>query len=237
MPAHTFQYLPAWMGNLRPLLPDDIFGAVVTVTAVLCGAAIGFERERREKAAGIRTLVLVCLGACIYTLAGVMLAGERNDPGRVAAQVVTGIGFLGAGAIIHGRGLVIGVTTAAAIWTVAAIGVVLGSGYVAAGVFFTLLVLATLTIERWCDRLIEGPCEWTTLRIEFDPADGRTQALIHGIVDDHAIPEDRIRFLSADTVEVRYCRRHRSHRSILPLLAALPAVRRFECAAPIRPTR
>jgi putative Mg2+ transporter-C (MgtC) family protein len=237
MPAHTFQYLPVWMGNLHSLLPADVFGAVVTITAILCGAAIGFERERREKAAGIRTLVLVCLGACIYTLAGIMLAGDRSDPGRVAAQVVTGIGFLGAGAIIHGRGLVIGVTTAAAIWTVAAIGVVLGTGFVAAGVFFTLLVLATLTIERWCDHLIEGACDWTTLRIEFDPADGRTQAIIQGILDDHAIPDDRIRFRGADSVEISYCRRHRSHRSILPLLAALPAVRRFDLGTPDARTR
>ena len=241
MLAAAFQYLPAWMGDLHPLLPIDILGVIVTISSVICGAAIGFERERREKAAGIRTLVLVCLGSCIFTIAGIMIAQDKNDPGRIAAQVVTGIGFLGAGAIIHGRGLVFGVTTAAAIWTVAAIGVVLGTGYVAAGYFFTVLVLATLTIERMCDRFIDGPCEWVTLRLDFDSDAGRSRAAIQGILDDYAIHDDRVRFTSAaggaESVEVRYCRRHRSHRNFIPVLAALPGVRKIESVAIPAPTR
>ncbi len=241
MSAHAFQYLPAWMGDLHPLLPIDILGVIVTISAVICGAAIGFERERREKAAGIRTLVLVCLGSCIFTIAGIMIATDKNDPGRVAAQVVTGIGFLGAGAIIHSRGLVFGVTTAAAIWTVAAIGVVLGTGYVVAGYFFTILVLATLTIERLCDRFIDGPCDWATARFDFDPDAGRTRAIIQGVLDDYAVHDDRIRFSTApggaESVEVRYCRRHRSHRTFIPVLAALPAVKKLETLASPAPSR
>lgn len=241
MLAVAFQYLPAWMGDLHPLLPIDILGVIVTISAVICGAAIGFERERREKAAGIRTLVLVCLGSCIFTIAGILIAGEKNDPGRIAAQVVTGIGFLGAGAIVHSRGLVIGVTTAAAIWTVAAIGVVLGAGYVVAGFIFTFLVLATLTVERMCDRFIDGPCDWAVLHLGFDPDAGRTRALIQGVLDDHAIPDARIRFSTAsggaESVEIRFCRRHRSHRNFLPFLAAIPAVRKLETNASTDPTR
>ena len=82
--------------------------------ALAAGGLVGLEREYTAKAAGLRTHTLVCLGACLYTLAGVVTAG--TDPTRTAAQVVSGIGFLGAGAILHTGPLVRGLTTAASLW-------------------------------------------------------------------------------------------------------------------------
>ncbi len=107
------------------------------------GALIGYERERAEKPAGFRTLVLVCLGATLFTIASGYGFGPLSDPSRVAAGIVIGIGFLGAGTIIRGEHIV-GLTTAAAIWTVAAIGLALGAGlYVVAGIT-TVIVLFVL---------------------------------------------------------------------------------------------
>src|ERR1700761_2702374 len=118
-----------------PLLP-----IVLVVFAILCGAFLGDERQQREKPAGLRTLVLVCLGATIFTMTGFAFTSATGDSGRVAAQIVTGIGFLGAGVILHGRRLVTGVTTAAVIWVAAGIGMTVGAGYPIAGLALSFTV-------------------------------------------------------------------------------------------------
>src|SRR5687767_6603450 len=95
--------------------------------AILCGGIIGLERELKNKPAGIKTNMLICLGASLYTSVSVMASqgiaesGHYGDPSRVAAQIVSGIGFLGGGTIIQARGTITGLTTAATIWVVAAI--------------------------------------------------------------------------------------------------------------------
>src|SRR3954452_24568176 len=117
-----------------------------------CGALIGVERESRNQLAGIRTHALVAGGAAVFTLAGAygfseIARGPNVDPMRVAAQVASGIGFIGAGAIIRDRGSVRGVTTAAALWTSAALGLAAGAGLwavAAAGAVITLFVLVGL---------------------------------------------------------------------------------------------
>jgi len=111
------------------------------------GGAIGLERELREREAGLRTHTLVSLGAALFTIAGAY--GFRDfhnsfDPTRIAAQIVTGIGFLGAGAIIRQGLSVRGLTTAATLWVVAAIGLTCGAGYYAAAVITTAIVLLSL---------------------------------------------------------------------------------------------
>ena len=112
--------------------------------ATLLGGAIGLERELGGKPAGLRTNILICLGAVLYTSLSIDLAGDRADPGRVAAQIVTGVGFIGAGTILHARGAVVGLTSAATIWVVAAIGVALGSRHYLEGIGATLFVVAVL---------------------------------------------------------------------------------------------
>lgn len=114
------------------------------------GAAIGYQRERAGKAAGLRTHILICVGAALFTVVSLYGFGPTSDVGRVAAGVVAGIGFIGAGAIIHrGAGdIVAGLTTAATIWAVAAIGLAAGAGlYLVAGVT-TAITLAVLFLPR-----------------------------------------------------------------------------------------
>jgi putative Mg2+ transporter-C (MgtC) family protein len=110
------------------------------LAAVLAGGIIGVERELRDKPAGLRTNVLICLGAAFFTMVSVkMTIGTVADPTRIAAQIVTGVGFLGAGAILHLESHVVGLTTAATIWVVASIGMAFGAGFFALGIFATLL--------------------------------------------------------------------------------------------------
>src|SRR5262249_8212306 len=97
--------------------------------ALVLGAAIGLERTRRAHAAGFRTMAMVSVGSCLFTLLGDAIVGSRTDPTRIAAQVVTGIGFLGAGTILREGGGIRGLTSAATIWVVAAIGMAAGFGF------------------------------------------------------------------------------------------------------------
>jgi len=122
--------------------------------AVVLGGAVGLERELSGKPAGLRTNVLICTGATFFTVLSLLIAGERGDPGRVAAQILAGVGFIGAGTILHMRGAVTGLTSAATIWVVAAIGMGLGSGAYVESIGTTLLVVLVLLGLRRFERLI-----------------------------------------------------------------------------------
>ncbi len=126
------------------------------VLAVILGGAIGLERELQQKAAGLRTNILICAGAALFTELSLAMTAEFGDPSRIAAQIVTGVGFLGAGAIIQGRGIVTGLTTAATMWLVAAIGMAVGFGALLEATGTTLLVVLVLValrpIERWIEK-------------------------------------------------------------------------------------
>ncbi|MGH7567837.1 MAG: MgtC/SapB family protein [Gemmatimonadales bacterium] len=114
------------------------------VLATLLGGAIGLERELGGKPAGLRTNILICIGSALYTKLSIAMAGTSADPTRVAAQIVTGVGFIGAGTILHARGAVVGLTSAATIWVVAAIGVALGASYYLEALGTTLIVILVL---------------------------------------------------------------------------------------------
>jgi len=133
------------MDQLQPIILPFLFRCGV---AALCGAMIGLERELKKKPAGFRTNILICVGAAMYMAAGALLfsKGDGTDPTRIAAQVVTGIGFLGAGCIIQNGSRVTGLTSAATIWVVAAIGLVTGAGYPILAIASALMVLLTLAI-------------------------------------------------------------------------------------------
>jgi putative Mg2+ transporter-C (MgtC) family protein len=136
----------SWDDLVRVLIPF----LVRCGAATLCGAIVGLERELKAKPAGFRTNTLICLGSAMYMTVGVLLQRETGgasiDPTRIAAQVVTGIGFLGAGCIIQDRGRVLGLTTAATIWVVAGIGIVAGAGFPILALVATVLVLLTLRV-------------------------------------------------------------------------------------------
>lgn len=117
--------------------------------AVLCGAIVGLERELRGKAAGFRTNILICLGAAMYMGVGLLVTDTGHggsDPARIAAQVVTGIGFIGAGCIIQEKRRITGLTTAATIWVVAAIGIISGAGFPLLALVSSVIVVATLAV-------------------------------------------------------------------------------------------
>jgi putative Mg2+ transporter-C (MgtC) family protein len=136
---------------------SDVELAQRLLLAALLGGLLGFERELRQKAAGLRTNMLIAIGSALFTLMSREIAdGLGADPGRIAAQIVTGIGFLGAGAILRTDSGIQGLTTAATIWVNAAVGVAAGGGeyhlaFIATAV--TLVVLFALhPIEGWIDR-------------------------------------------------------------------------------------
>jgi putative Mg2+ transporter-C (MgtC) family protein len=111
--------------------------------ACILGAAVGLERELNRKAAGVRTNLLICMGSAFFTLLSAVLAGESGPKGQVASNIVQGIGFLGAGVILHNRSRISGMTSAASIWVVASIGMAAGAGlYIAAGAGAVIVIIA-----------------------------------------------------------------------------------------------
>jgi putative Mg2+ transporter-C (MgtC) family protein len=125
---------------------DEMDAALRLVAAGLFGAVIGFDRASRQKPADVRTFALVSIGAALFTLVGIEGFGPGDPGSRVAAQIVTGIGFLGAGTIIVLKGQVVGLTTAAGIWTAAAVGMAFGSGLWLLGVAGSILVVVVLRL-------------------------------------------------------------------------------------------
>jgi putative Mg2+ transporter-C (MgtC) family protein len=129
--------------------------------AAILGAVIGFERERHDHPAGIRTHLLVAVGAAAFTVLSIYSFGEGSDPGRVAAGIVTGIGFLGAGSILKGGGTIHGLTTAASLWVVAAVGMAAGADAWGVAIATTVIVVISLwplqAIERRYVRRGGGP--------------------------------------------------------------------------------
>ena len=116
--------------------------------AAVLGALIGYEREYYHKAAGLRTHMLVSVGSALITLVSIY-AFPEGDPTRVASSIITGIGFLGAGTIIVGRGSVKGLTTAATLWMVAGLGLAIGAGYFIGALAASALVILILELNRF----------------------------------------------------------------------------------------
>lgn len=143
----------SWFG------PETVTAVVLLVIAFVLSALIGLERERQLKSAGLRTHTLVGLGAALFTLVGaygfdgIANGAATTDPARIAAQVVTGIGFLGAGVIFVRKTVVSGLTTAASIWVTAAVGVAVGAGMpvvaIVATVLYFVAVVALSPLSRW----------------------------------------------------------------------------------------
>src|SRR5579872_6578097 len=114
------------------------------VLAAILGGLIGLERELKHRAAGLRTNMFICFGSAMFTLLSQRLAGVPSDAARIAAQIIPGIGFIGAGSILHTRGLTTGLTTAATLFVVASVGMASGGGLYVTAIFATAVVLAAL---------------------------------------------------------------------------------------------
>ena len=119
--------------------------------SIICGAIVGFERQLRGKPLDVRTAVLVCLGTSVFIKLGVVISGDHADTMRILGQVVTGIGFLGAGMIFTQSGRVTGLTTAAVVWMLAAIGAAIGFERYAAAIALSIVVFMVLNVLEWIE--------------------------------------------------------------------------------------
>ncbi|HEY4379030.1 MAG TPA: MgtC/SapB family protein [Acidobacteriaceae bacterium] len=148
LPTHfsAIEQMAFWQGTTTRLL-----------MACAMGAAIGLERESRHKASGLRTNMLICMGAALFTMMSEVLAGPGNpNKGQVASNIVQGIGFLGAGLIMHTRNRVLGLTSAATVWVVAAVGMSCGAGLYLEAAIATLIIFSALRFVG----VLESRSEW-----------------------------------------------------------------------------
>lgn len=141
---------------------NDSFQAILV--SIACGAIVGLEREYRNKSAGFRTVILICFGATIFTLASRL--GNISDD-RIAANIVTGIGFLGAGVIYQGKFSVQGLTTAAVIWTMAAIGMLVGFGEFTIGIVLAVVMVIILSLFQKIETFLSSLFLTRTIHITF----------------------------------------------------------------------
>lgn len=126
---------------------EAVFSTIMPrlVVAAILGGAIGLERQLRHKPAGLRTNIFICFGSAMFTVLSDKLAGSfGGDHTRVAAQIIPGIGFIGAGSILHSRGSVVGLTTAATLFVVASVGMAVGGGLYITAIFATIIILLAL---------------------------------------------------------------------------------------------
>jgi len=159
------------------LTVDDL---IKILLAVVAGGLIGLEREFRDKSAGFRTMIFICTGATLLTILSSRLAGDK-DPTRIAANIVTGIGFLGAGAILREGLKITGLTTAATIWLAAAVGMAIGGGQFVTAGFMVLIALVVLWLfpyfEFWVDKIREEHTYEVVCCISQDKIDAIEAAL------------------------------------------------------------
>ncbi len=141
--------------------------------AALWGGVVGAEREYRNKSAGFRTMIMISVGACFFTMMSEYLGGNENAD-RIASNIVTGIGFLGAGVIFRSDNKVTGITTAATIWTVAAVGMGIGGGHYFAATVGSLLILGVLGALRSIEKIIDVINKQRTYTVKIDRADHLT---------------------------------------------------------------
>jgi putative Mg2+ transporter-C (MgtC) family protein len=214
----------------KTLLPPPLAAAALAMVALLCGAIIGAERQKHEKPAGLRTLILVCLGSAAFTMAGFAFTSKTGDSGRVAAQIVTGIGFLGAGVILHPRGTTSGATTAAAIWVTASVGMLAGAGYAGGAIGMTALVRLVMTGAAMYEARLFGDQPPVEVTLDFEPSGGRTRVRLERILMDFGIADAAIEWASvASDMDRLTLRLHlpRHHlRDLLDDIVDIPEVRK-----------
>ena len=143
---HTIDIFPLNAHNIYMNIAELFYPLEPTAIciSILCGFIVGLERQLSGKPAGIRTSALICLGTYIFVAAADLL-GKNTDPSRIIGQIVTGIGFIGAGVILSREGIVLGVTSAAVIWVLASIGIMIGLGNYTASVLLSIITIIILT--------------------------------------------------------------------------------------------
>lgn len=207
--------------------------AVRLVLAVLCGGVIGLERETKRRAAGFRTHVLICIGAALTTLTSQFLVrnGFNTDPARLGAQVIAGMGFIGAGTIIvTSRRQVKGLTTAAGLWTAAIIGLAIGIGYYEAALVAVAFVLLSEVVLSKLEYFIVSTARTMNVYIEF--GDTKNLDNIVSQLAEHNMTITDIEYTKSRSGDVSHptailsirFRKKTVHEDVMTMLAELPGV-------------
>lgn len=201
----------------------------LTLSAIVCGTIVGAEREKKVKPAGLRTMILIVLGSTLFTMASSLLADDSGDKGHIAAQIVSGIGFLGAGVILHDSVRIRGLTTAAMIWVMAAIGMLCGSGYGGAAVALTTTLSLLLQLLTHIENRFLGPCFHTQVTLVFDEQAGKTRIKIDDILEDYKITAGSINKANSEDglteMTLNYCNAHKHHKAFLLKFADMPEIK------------
>jgi len=211
-------------------LPSTFSSMLISaLLAALCGAVVGLEREIHDKPAGLKTNALICLGAAMYMYLGEFLTqAGSGDPTRIPGQVITGMGFIGAGAIIRDGGSVLGLTTAATLWTVTAIGLFIGTRHYALAVMLTVTTLGVLIFLRIVEHLLVGRCDLHEGKVVFHDTGERTRAHLIRVLQSYDPSPTGYHFTPAAenmALTFQYCSRHDSHRRLLLDLWQVEGVR------------
>jgi putative Mg2+ transporter-C (MgtC) family protein len=166
--------------DLTSILPD----VVKILLAILVGGLIGLEREFRDKDAGFRTLIFICAGSTLFTIFSLQMA-PVGDAGRIAAQIVTGVGFLGAGVILREGGQIRGLTTASTVWLVAALGMGIGMGHFIFSVGATAIILFILFVFPMIEKSIAGLSETRSYHVTVNDERGKLDHIHDYLLANH----------------------------------------------------
>jgi putative Mg2+ transporter-C (MgtC) family protein len=218
-----------WLGDVRGVLSPPWSEILLIAVSFVCGGLVGAERERQDKPAGLRTLVLICVGSTVFTVASLLPSLAGHEPARIAAQIVTGVGFLGAGSILRDRHGITGLTTAATVWATAAVGIVVGAGYAIGGLALSATILLTLVFVRRIETLLGGGCEPWRVLVVYRPEGGRTLARLLATIDEGRGPRVEVEAArpahdGREALPIAVCAKHREHRALLAALAELHQV-------------
>ncbi len=202
---------------------------VKLVAAFLAGLALGAEREYRDKSAGMRTIILICVGSCLFTIFSIQIA-HPGDAGRIAAQIVSGIGFLGAGVIIVRRGQVLGLTTASTIWVAAGLGIGMGVGRIVFTLIATALVIFVLSILPSFERVFQRANAFKSYKITVTGDPGKPDRLMKAFEDAGLSVREESRTKGKDCLVLLWqvAGKPSVHRQVAEAMIRDPEVKEFE---------
>lgn len=216
--------------NLFKFMPPVSSYFLCCMGAIFAGTVVGKEREKAQKAAGLRTFAMVSLGACVFTLTSRLLFNSEGlyDGARIPAQIVSGVGFLGAGAVFRSGRIVSGLTTAAGIWATAAVGLVFGLGYFVFGLSVTFMIYVLLWAHSFMDKRNLQTQQRASYQIHIDASNGKGPILVGEIIRDwgHKVDVIEVPPHSSNVIiwQVELCPSRRPDQRFLSELASHPLV-------------
>ena len=196
-----FLAMPTFHSMMDPMLHEveRVLSSTLVrlLVAAILGGVIGLERQLRHKPAGLRTNMFICMGAAMFTVLSRQLAGTEADSARIAAQIIPGIGFIGAGSILHARGSITGLTTASTLFVVAAVGMAVGGGLYVTAIFATALILLALAVLG----RLEGNFSIRAMLTTFEATGRSAEAMlreVNRILEDQKLTMQNVHLASVD---------------------------------------